>query len=86
MVEGKLELMSRFYDKDFNPLFPDDIDSISDMIRQDRDAQDAKFDRIVRESSHRREIMMAQKIIDENTLCLAGVEPCESCQKELDNQ
>jgi hypothetical protein len=72
------------YDKDHNPLFPDD--SISDMIRQDRDAQDAKFDRIVRESSHRREIMMAQKIIDENTLCLAGVEPCESCQKELDTQ
>jgi hypothetical protein len=76
--------MSRMYDKDYNPLFPDD--SISDMIRQDRDAQDAKFDRIVRESSHRREVMMAQKIIDENTLCLAGVEPCESCQKELDTQ
>ena len=76
--------MSRMYDKDHNPLFPDD--SISDMIRQDRDAQDAKCDRIVRESSHRREIMMAQKIIDENTLCLAGVEPCESCQKELDTQ
>jgi hypothetical protein len=56
------------------------------MIRQDRDAQDAKFDRIIRESSHRREIMMAQKIIDENTLCLSGVDPCESCQKELDNQ
>jgi hypothetical protein len=56
------------------------------LIREDRDAQDAKFDRIVRESSHRREVMMAQKIIDENTLCLAGVEPCESCQKELDNQ
>ena len=67
-------------------LYPDDSDSIAEMIRQDRDAQDAKFDRIVRESSHRREIMMAQKIIDENTLCLAGVEPCESCQKELDNQ
>jgi hypothetical protein len=67
-------------------LYPDDSDSISNMIRQDRDAQDAKFDRIIRESSHRREIMMAQKIIDENTLCLAGVEPCESCQKELDNQ
>ena len=68
------------------PLYPDDSDSIAEMIRQDRDAQDAKFDVIVRESSHRREVMMAQKIIDENTLCLAGVEPCESCQKELDNQ
>ena len=67
-------------------LYPDDSDSIAEMIRQDRDAQDAKFDRIVRESSHRREVMMAQKIIDESTLCLAGVEPCESCQKELDNQ
>jgi hypothetical protein len=30
--------------------------------------------------------MMAKKIIDENTLCLAGVEPCYSCQKELDNE
>ena len=59
---------------------------ITNYLREDRDAQDAKFDRIVRESSHRREIMMAQKIIDENTLCLAGVEPCESCQKELDTQ
>jgi hypothetical protein len=78
--------MSRFYDKDFNPLFPDDSDSISDMIRQDRDAQDSKFDRIVRESSHRREIMMAQKIIDENTLCLSGVEPCEFCYNELNNE
>ena len=68
------------------PLYPDDSDSISDMIRQDRDAQDAKFDRIIRESSHRREIMMAQKIIDENTLCLSGVDPCESCQRELDTQ
>jgi hypothetical protein len=56
------------------------------LIRQDRDQQDANLDRIVRESSHRREIMMAQKIIDENTLCLSGVDPCESCQKELDNQ
>jgi hypothetical protein len=84
MVEGRLELMSRFYDKDYNPLFPDD--SISEMIRQDRDAQDSNMDRIVRESFHRREIMMAQKIIDENTLCLAGVDPCESCQRELDTQ
>ncbi len=67
-------------------LYPDDSDSIAEMIRQDRDAQDTKFDRIVRESSHRREVMMAQKIIDENTLCLAGVEPCYSCQKELDNE
>ncbi len=79
------------------PLYPDDSDSISDMIRQDRVAseatlqlirdrieQDAKFDRIIRESSHRREIMMAQKIIDENTLCLAGVDPCDYCQKEMD--
>ena len=56
------------------------------LIRQDRDQQDANLDRIVRESSHRREIMMAKKIIDENTLCLAGVEPCYSCQKELDNE
>jgi hypothetical protein len=38
------------------------------------------------EEFHRREIMMAQKIIDENTLCLAGVDPCESCQRELDSQ
>jgi len=78
--------MSRFYDKDYNPLFPDDSDSISDMIRQDRDAQDAKFDRIVREASHRREIMMAQKIIDENTLCLSGVDPCDMCRMDLDLQ
>jgi len=56
------------------------------LIRQDRDQQDANLDRIVRESSHRREIMMAQRIIDENTLCLSGVDPCESCQRELDNQ
>ncbi len=76
--------MSRFYDEDFNPLLFDDSDSISDLIRQDRDAQDDKFDRIVRESFHRREIMMAQKIIDENTLCLAGVDPCDYCQKEMD--
>jgi hypothetical protein len=76
--------MSRFYDKDFNPLFPDD--SISEMIRQDRDAQDSNMDRIVRESSHRREIMMAQKIIDENTLCLSGVDPCDMCRMDLDLQ
>jgi len=42
------------------------------------------FDVYDKEMTHRREMMMAQKIIDENTLCLAGVEPCESCQKELD--
>jgi hypothetical protein len=84
MVEGRLELMSRFYDEDYNPLFPDD--SISEMIRQDRDAQDSNMDRIVRESSHRREIMMAQKIIDENILCLAGVEPCDICRMDLDLQ
>ena len=65
-------------------LYPDDSDSIAEMIRQDRDAQDAKFDRIVRESSHRREVMMAQRIINENTLCLSGVDPCESCQREMD--
>ena len=44
------------------------------------------MDTIVKNSSHRREIMMAQRIINENTLCLAGVEPCEYCQKELDNE
>ena len=76
--------MSRFYDKDYNPLFFDD--SISDIVRQDRDAQDTNMDRIVRESFHRREIMMAKKIIDENTLCLAGIDPCYSCQKELDDE
>ena len=76
--------MSRFYDKDYNPLFPDDNDSISKMIRQDRDDQDAKLDKIVFDSLHRREIMMAQRIIDENTLCLSGVEPCDFCRKELD--
>jgi hypothetical protein len=76
--------MSRFYDEDYNPLFPDDSDIISDMIRQDRDAQNSKFDRIIRESSHRREIMMAQRIVDENTLCLSGVEPCDYCRKELE--
>jgi hypothetical protein len=43
------------------------------------------FDDYDKDITHRREMMMAQKIIDENTLCLAGVEPCESCQKELDN-
>ena len=58
--------------------------SYGDLVREDRDSQDASLDRIVRESSHRREIMMAQKIIDENTLCLAGVDPCDYCQKEMD--
>ena len=60
-------------------------DATLQLIR-DRAEQDAKLDKIVFDSLHRREIMMAQKIIDENTLCLAGVEPCESCQKELDTQ
>ena len=60
--------------------------NVTQRLIRDREEQDANLDRIVRESSHRREIMMAQKIIDENTLCLAGVDPCESCQKELDNQ
>lgn len=61
---------------------PKDFDK---LIRQGRDQQDANLDRIVRESSHRREIMMAQRIVEENTLCLSGVQPCESCQGELDN-
>jgi len=56
------------------------------QLIRDKIEQDANLDRIVRESSHRREIMMAQRIIDENTLCLSGVDPCESCQRELDNQ
>ena len=60
--------------------------NISNLVRKDRDDQDAKMDTIVRNSFHRREIMMAQKIIDENTLCLAGVEPCDYCPKELDNE
>ena len=60
-------------------------DATLQLIR-DRAEQDANLDKIVFNSLHRREIMMAQKIIDENTLCLAGVEPCESCQKELDTQ
>jgi hypothetical protein len=60
--------------------------NISGLVRKDRDAQDANMDSIVRSSFHRREIMMAKKIIDENTLCLAGVDPCYSCQKELDNE
>ena len=51
------------------------------QLIRDRAEQDANLDRIVRESSHRREIMMAQRIINENTLCLSGVDPCESCQK-----
>jgi hypothetical protein len=56
------------------------------QLIRDRAEQDANLDRIVRESSHRREIMMAQRIINENTLCLSGVDPCESCQKELDSE
>ena len=58
--------------------------SYSDLVRKDRDAQDTNLDRIVREASHRREIMMAQKIIDENTLCLSGVDPCDICRMDLD--
>jgi len=60
--------------------------NISGLVRKGRDAQNQNMDSIIRNSFHRREIMMAQKIIDENTLCLAGVEPCYSCQKELDNE
>jgi hypothetical protein len=57
---------------------------IANYLRDERDEQDAKFDRLVFQSLHRREIMMAQRIIDENTLCLSGVEPCDYCRKELD--
>ena len=57
---------------------------ITEYLRQERDDQDAKLDKIVFDSLHRREIMMAQRIIDENTLCLSGVEPCDFCRKELD--
>jgi hypothetical protein len=60
--------------------------SYGDLVREDRDTQDANMDRIVRETSHRREIMMAQKIIDENTLCLSGVDPCDMCRMDLDLQ
>jgi hypothetical protein len=58
-------------------------DATLELIR-DRAEQDAKLDKIVFDSLHRREIMMAQRIIDENTLCLSGVEPCDYCRKELD--
>ena len=58
--------------------------SYGDLVRKDRDDQDTNLDRIVREASHRREIMMAQKIIDENTLCLSGVDPCDICRMDLD--
>jgi hypothetical protein len=58
--------------------------SYGDLVREDRDAQDNNLDRIVREASHRREIMMARKIIDENTLCLSGVDPCDMCRMDLD--
>lgn len=57
---------------------------IANYLREDREAQDLKLDKIVFDSLHRREIMMAQRIIDENTLCLSGVEPCDFCRKELD--
>ncbi len=57
---------------------------IANYLREDREEQDLKLDKIVFDSLHRREIMMAQRIIDENTLCLSGVEPCDFCRKELD--
>jgi hypothetical protein len=57
---------------------------IANYLREERDMQDAKLDKIVFDSLHRREIMMAQRIIDENTLCLSGVEPCDFCRKEMD--
>ncbi len=58
-------------------------DATLQLIR-DRLEQDARLDKIMFDSLHRREIMMAQRIIDENTLCLSGVEPCDFCRKELD--
>lgn len=57
---------------------------IANYLREDRQEQDARLDKIVFDSLHRREIMMAQRIIDENTLCLSGVEPCDFCRKEMD--
>lgn len=57
---------------------------IAKYLREDREEQDLRLDKIVFDSLHRREIMMAQRIIDENTLCLSGVEPCDYCRKELD--
>jgi hypothetical protein len=57
---------------------------IANYLREEGDIQNAKLDKIVFDSLHRREIMMAQRIIDENTLCLSGVEPCDFCRKELD--
>jgi len=57
---------------------------IANYLREDREEQDVKLDKIVFDSLHLREIMMAQRIIDENTLCLSGVEPCDFCRKELD--
>ena len=59
---------------------------IANYLRDERDEQDSKFDRLVFQSLHRREIMMAQWIIDENTLCLSGVEPCDYCRKELETE
>ena len=94
--------MSRFYDEDGLESIMNSVErsvqagkneasifgakNISGLVRKDRDAQDQNMDSIIRNSFHRREIMMAQKIIDENTLCLAGIEPCYSCQKELDDE
>jgi hypothetical protein len=60
-------------------------DATLQLIR-DRAEQDAKLDKIVFDSLHRREIMMAQRIIDENTLCLSGVEQCDYCRQEMDTQ
>jgi hypothetical protein len=60
-------------------------DATLQLIR-DRLEQDAKLDKIVFDSLHRREIMMAQRIIDENTLCLSGVEQCDYCRQEMDTQ
>jgi hypothetical protein len=55
------------------------------LIRRNMDKQDVTLDSVNFNSLHRREIMMAQRIIDENTLCLSGVQPCEHCQDKLDN-
>ena len=60
-------------------------DATLQLIR-DRAEQDVKLDKIVFDSLHRREIMMAQRIIDENTLCLSGVEQCDYCRQEMDTQ
>ena len=56
------------------------------LIRQHRDEQDMTLDSIVFSSLHRREIMMAQRIIDENILCLSGVDQCDYCREKMDTQ